>query len=492
MKFSQASATEKCDSQCGAEFAAPVHRRYFRRSAAMACLLVLGLTACGGEPGEDIESPPDPVIETPVAGSPDDEPDAEEPDADETPEDVEPADPFDLDRILQVDVQMRDEDWAAMSADGRAYYQEIDAPCFPGYTWFTGTLTIAGETMEEVSIRKKGGWGSVSEDKPSVKLDFGKGEYDGRKLSGMRRFTLNNNVQDRLHIKQCLSYSVFADAGVHTPRCNFAQVTAQSEDLGIFTNVEPIKKPFLSYSFGNKSGNLYETQHAGAFIESRIAHFQKKTNEDDPDRSELMAVVEAMQVEDELLWDAMDQVINMDNFMTFAAMESLLGHADGFTGYQNNAYIYHNPDDDRLYFIPWGTDQTFRASYIIDRTQDSPVSIYLGSSLTQRLWQSEEFRERYDQRLLELLDTVWNEAEIKARATYMGELVGIPHSEIEGLHEFIDSRRPKALAEIAGEADRTGIWTVLPPTGSTPSECVLDDEFQLTADAMATSLSTWQ
>lgn len=452
----------------GREFRRPHHL------PATVCLIAAILTACGGETGAVDETVPDPVIDNPITETPDiEEPDIDEPETDTDPDAV---DLFDLNRILQVNVQMLDEDWDAMRVDGRGYYQEIDAPCFPGYTWFTGTVTIEGETMEEVSIRKKGGWGSVSDTKPSFKLDFGKGEYDDRKLLGERRFTLNNNVQDRLHIKQCLSYSVFADAGVHAPRCNFARVVAQSEDLGLFTNVEPIKKPFLSRSFGNKSGNLYETQHAGAFIESRIAHFQKKTNEDDPDRSELMAVVEAMQVDDENLWEAMDQVINMDNFMTFAAMEALLGHADGFTSYQNNAYVYHNPDDNRLYFIPWGTDQAFRASYIIDRTQNSPVSIYLGSSLTRRLWQSAEFRERYDQRLLELLDTVWNEAEIKARASYMGELAGIPDSEIEGLHNFIDSRRPKALAEMAGEEDRTGIWTVLPPTGIPPSECVLDDE----------------
>ncbi len=448
------------------------NRRHFPLPATV-CLLVTLLTACGGETGDAGGSlPAEPVTENPVTEPP--EPD--EAGSDPAPGDVDTADLFDLDRILQVSVQMQDEDWDAMRVDGRAYYQEIGAPCFPGYTWFTGTVTIAGETTEAVSIRKKGGWGSVSDVKPSFKLDFGKGEFDDRTLLGERRFTLNNNVQDRLHIKQCLSYSVFADAGVHAPRCNFAQVVAQSEDLGIFTNVEPIKKPFLTRSFGNKSGNLYETQHAGAFIESRIAHFQKKTNEDDPDRSELMAVVDAMQVEDELLWDAMDQVINMDNFMTFAAMEALLGHVDGFTGYQNNAYIYHNPDDNRLYFIPWGTDQTFRSSYIIDRTQNSPVSIYLGSSLTQRLWQSAEFRERYDQRLRELLDTVWNEAELKARATRMGELVGVSPGDIEGLHEFIDSRRPKALAEMTGEADRIGIWTVLPPTGIPPSECVLDED----------------
>lgn len=387
---------------------------------------------------------------------------------------------FDLGVVLDVDIQMATEDWQAVANDGRDKYRADGAPCFPGYTWYTGTVTIQGETHEEVSIRKKGNW-SANSTKPALKLDFGKGQYDDRELQGERRFTLNNNVQDRLHVKQCLSYSLFAEAGVHAPRCNFARVTAQSRDLGVYTNVEPIKKPFLGYSFGNKSGNLYETSGDAAFIESRIAYFERKTNEDDTGRSELMAVVNAMQVSDEQLWGEMNRVINLENFINFAAMEALVGHADGFTSINNNAYIYHNPDDNRLYFIPWGTDQTFRASHILDWTNETPASIMRGSHLTRRLWDSEEFRTRYDTRLRELLDTVWDEESIKARAAYMGSLIGISSSELRSLYNFIDERREKVEAELAGGADRLGDWIVEEAADAPPLQCTIDDNGDVVA-----------
>lgn len=447
----------------------------------IALALVLGLTGCGADPVEEVPVPDPniPVDQPPVdqEPAPDPEPVPPEPLPPE-PEEPAPEEPpltdlFDINRILEVEVLMSADDWLALSEDGRAKY-EAEGTCFPGYTWFSATVTLDGETVEDVAISKKGGWGSVSDTKPSLKLDYNKGEYDDRTLQGEKNFTLNNNVQDRSLIKQCLSYSVFADAGVHAPRCNFVRITAQGMDLGIYTHVEAIKKPFLLRSFGNKSGNLYETQHDGAFIESRVPYFEKKTNEDETDRADLMAVVEAMKADDEALWEAVDQVINLDSFITFAIMEALLGHADGFTSYQNNVYIYNNPDDGRFYFIPWGTDQTFRYTYIIDRLTDSPVSVMLGSSLTRRLWQSEEFRTRYDARLREILDSVWDEEAIKARAATMANLVGTSVRDLEAITTFIDSRRAKVEAELAGEADRAGKWTVLAPALRLPEECVLD------------------
>lgn len=434
-----------------------------------------------GSGNEASDNDDEPVAEVPSA-QPNDPAPNPPPDTSEPP--LPPPDfagtLFDLGVVLDVDIQMTEEGWQAVANDGRDRYRAEGAPCFPGYTWYTGTVTIQGETHDDVSIRKKGNW-SANSSKPALKLDYGKGEYDDRELQGERRFTFNNNVQDGLHIKQCLSYSLFAEAGVHAPRCNFATVRAQSQELGVYTNVEPIKKPFLEYSFGNKSGNLFEASGNAAFIESRIAYFEIKNNEDVSDRSELMAVADAMQVPDDRLWDEMNKVINLDNFINFAAMEALVGHVDGFTSFNNNAYIYQNPDDNRLYFIPWGTDQTFRAHHILDRTNETPASIQRGSHLTRRLWESETFRTRYDARLRELLDTVWDEEAIKARAAYMGSLIGVAPGQLRSLNTFIDQRREKVEAELAGEADRLGDWVVTEPADAPPVECRVDDDGKVVA-----------
>lgn len=383
---------------------------------------------------------------------------------------------FQQDAILDIHMSFSDSDWFALRREtniGRVNgtFGPVD-PCFE-YSEFYGSLSINGNVFDNVNITKKGTFGSVDSNRPSLKINLGKGEgNDGRQLYGEKRFTLNNNKQDPAIIKQCLAYHLFNLAGIHSPLCNFAKVTVQDEDLGIYTHVEAIKKPFLERTFGNKSGNLYEVQRDGAFIESRIEYIAAKTNEDKIDRAELYAVVNAMAASDDQLWSEMAKVINMDYFITFAVMEALMGHTDGFTSYQNNAYFYLNPDDNLLYFIPWGTDQAFRKQYIVISNDDTPASVFLGSSLMQRLWQLPEFRAAYDLRLLHILDTIWNEAELVVTADRLAGIVDAHPSEVEKIHEFILGRRALVEAELDGLADRKGKWVELPPVEEPQAACV--------------------
>ena len=44
---------------------------------------------------------------------------------------------------------------------------------------------------------------------------------------------------------------MFEKAGLPAPRCNFARVSMNGEDLGIYVHVEPVKKAFLRDNFRN-------------------------------------------------------------------------------------------------------------------------------------------------------------------------------------------------------------------------------------------------
>ena len=105
-------------------------------------------------------------------------------------------------------------------------------------------------------MRKKGFFGSGISTRPSLKVRFDK-FVKKRRFHGLDQLTLNNNVQDPSQIHQYMTYWFFAKAGVVAPRCNFARVSVNGEDLGIYSNVESIRKPFLKRVFASK-GDLYE------------------------------------------------------------------------------------------------------------------------------------------------------------------------------------------------------------------------------------------
>jgi hypothetical protein len=75
--------------------------------------------------------------------------------------------------------------------------------------------------------------------------------------------------------------------------------------------------------------------------------------------------------------------IELDEFLTFWAMEVLTGHWDGMTGNRDNTFMYHDPADGRFHAIPWGTAGALAPHPFIP---DAPASVYAYNSLSSRLY----------------------------------------------------------------------------------------------------------
>lgn len=167
---------------------------------------------------------------------------------------------FDPERVLQVSITMAPADWDALRFQARDVYDTLGPTCMDGpppnpYTEFPASISVDGEALSLVSVRKKGFYGSSDQFKPSLKVDLG--EYvGGQTISGTDRFTFNNARQDPALVKQCLGYALFAAAGVPASRCNFANVSVNGQGLGVYVNVEDIKEPMLARHFPNITGNL--------------------------------------------------------------------------------------------------------------------------------------------------------------------------------------------------------------------------------------------
>ena len=227
-----------------------------------------------------------------------------------SPDDAAEAHPSDayfaLDRVLDISIEIAVADWDTLRHQTRTFedlFAEIEEyglsqPFASIYTWFGATVTVDGETHSDVGVRKKGFIGSQSDTKPALKLRFDK-YVDDQSLGGvMERMTLNNSIQDPSMVNTCLSYRVFAAAGNPAPRCNFATVSVNGKDLGLYVHVEEIKAPFLARHFESTEGNVYEGTVSDFTPEFR-GTIEKKTNEDAADWSDIDAVVAALQDQSE-------------------------------------------------------------------------------------------------------------------------------------------------------------------------------------------------
>src|SRR5688572_24883808 len=117
-----------------------------------------------------------------------------------TPPIDESAAVFDPERLLEIQIEVAPADWETIRVEHYDLFDRLLTSC-PGplpvdpYTVVAATVTIDGERIENVGLRKKGFLGSASRVRPSLKLSFD--EYEpGRELYGLERLTLNNNQQD--------------------------------------------------------------------------------------------------------------------------------------------------------------------------------------------------------------------------------------------------------------------------------------------------------
>ena len=334
-------------------------------------------------------------------------------------------------RVLDVRIEIADDDWDSMRFQGRTI-EDVEAEIeehnfsqpFAGvYTWFSATVTVDGETRPMTGIRKKGFVGSQSTTKPSLKLRFDKHVDDQTLLGGMNRMTLNNNRQDPSMLGTCLTYRVFAAAGHPAPRCNYAVVTLNGEPLGLYTHVEEFKKPFRRRHFGNPDGNLYEGTISD-FNDWLRGTFEKKNNEDEDDWSDVDAVVEALSDDTDAGIETLGEIVDLDSFVTFWALEMLVGHWDGYASHRNNFWFYRPPDG-KFVFLPWGTDSTFGQFPESHDTDSSgtPKWKQTRGDIAVRLDDDPFWRAQLVVRAEELLADTWDVPAMLNTAAGMAELV---------------------------------------------------------------------
>ena len=388
----------------------------------------------------------------------------------EEPEEIDPSEAyFAMERVLEVSIEIAEEDWDTLRHQTRTFEDlmaeiekyQLSRPFASIYDWFSATVTIDGETHTEVGVRKKGFLGSQSDTKPSLKLRYDK-YVDGQSLGGvMERMTLNNSVQDPSMANTCLAYQVFAAAGNPAPRCNFATVTVNGKELGLYVHLEELKKPFLARHFDSAEGNLYEGTISDFTPEYR-GTMEKKTNEDEDDWSDVDAVMAALLDPSEAGLEALAELVDLDRFLLFWATESLVGHWDGYAGDRNNYHFYGEPDG-KFVFLPWGVDDTFHLKddpNPFDNISEPPPSVLALSAIPNRLYNVPEWRAKYAVRLKDILETVWDEDELLSSVDAMAAIVqvhALPEARAEAtedterVRKFILKRKGEILADITPE-----------------------------------------
>jgi len=237
------------------------------------------------------------------------------------------------------------------------------------------TLREGSRVLTEVALHLKGmgSFRSVDE-KASFAVKFDE-FVPGQDYLGLTKLMFNNSVQDPTCLAEWLATGLFRDAGLPAARVTHARVRLNERDLGLYVVIEGMNKRFLKQHFPSAKGNLYE-----GYLQD-IDGPLDQDNGETIDRADLQKLLAAAQVSDPAeRSQRLRQVLDVDRFVSFVAMELLVGHWDGYAIHTNNYRLYHDPGSDRMVFITHGLDWAFRRPNI---SIQPPLKSIVGRAVLQ-------------------------------------------------------------------------------------------------------------
>lgn len=377
---------------------------------------------------------------------------------------------FDDNQVKRLDFVVTEERWQSMLDDMTATYGEfgqrsnnnglIDSdenPIFvPADVYYQDTQWY------RVGIRFKGNSSLQSSWqagilKLSFKLDFDEFEddypqIDNQRFYGFKKFSLKNNFDDESLLREKVASDVFKKAGLAVSNTGFYTLYVDHgngpEYFGLYTLVEEIDDTLIETQFTSDDGNLYKPEDGGAnFVEGSFneENFEKKTNEDDEDWSDIIALFDALHDDTATTAPAtwrenLEAVFDVDGFLKYLAVNGIIQNWDTYGRMTHNYYLYNNPETSKLTWIPWDNNEALQ-----DGKQGGALSLdfsNLDSSswpLISKLYADDVYKTRYNDYVLAVIGDSFNTNSMQAAYdSYSALIEPYATTEISG-YSYLES-----------------------------------------------------
>ena len=311
----------------------------------------------------------------------------------------------------------------------------------------------AGRIYSDVGIHLKGSYSYQPIDsKPSLTLNFDK-FVPGQTFHGLSKIHLNNSVQDYTGLCEQLARELYRESGIPAPRATPALVYLNGRSLGLCVLVEGANKSFVKRAFGAKSakGNLYDGGSGGDITKD----LGLLAGEEPAQRADLKALAEATREADPAKrLKQLEEVLDVERFITFAAIEAILVHWDGYAIGCNNYRLFSDPVTRKMIFLPHGADQLFGTS----NTPEMSLTPAFKGIVAKALFTVPEVRGRYLRRIEELSKGLCSVESLHARVDRLAKRLSaaLNDSQRGGWEQYVQSLKERISQRGASVAQQLG------------------------------------
>ena len=376
---------------------------------------------------------------------------------------------YDVDILRTVDLRFHDADW----------WDQLENN-YQSQTNILADLLVDGIVYPDVGVRIRGntsysrlpnGSQKVS---LNVEVDY---THDGQDVLGYRNLNFNNAHRDPTFCRELVYFNILAE-WIPSGRANHIVLTLNSENWGVYVNVQQYDKTMLREYFADEDGlrikcpnkpNGPGLQYMGNNPSSYSDYEIKDDGGFADPIAELITICDVVDNTPQSNWPLIDQTFAIDPSIWTVALENLYSDDDSYVNKGADFMLYRNPVDGRAHVHQtdgnetW-TDSSWSATYNFNRSEKPVLNNVLGSA---------EMRGRYFAHFRTvLLQLDWStlnaeftarrnmiDAEVQADPkklyTYQQFLdnftntvnIGGRNGSIIGLKEYVDQRQTALLAD---------------------------------------------
>lgn len=294
---------------------------------------------------------------------------------------------FAQNQVNRIDIVLSASEYASMQSEMASLSGSVQQG--PGCDFPDGTPSYVacdfffnGVQWYEVGVRYKGNSSLYSaynsgNGKLPLRFKFDKFEDDyteikNQRFYGFQHLSMNSNFNDNSFMREKTAVDLFSDFGVPAVQSAFYEVYVDEGDgnpvyYGLYTMDEVVQDTFLESEFGSDSGNCYKPVGDGAKFSTSgfsLGDFEKKTNEDEDDFSDIQALYDALHSSNrttdiEAYKIALESVFDVQGFLKYLAVNNTIQNWDTYANMTHNYYLYHDPADDLIKWIVWDNNEAF-------------------------------------------------------------------------------------------------------------------------------------
>lgn len=369
---------------------------------------------------------------------------------------------FDDNEVKRLDFVISQDRWEGMLEDMEHKYGSFGSGSRGGTSdskddpiFVPGDVYYNGKQWYRVGLRFKGNsslrnsWRNGIM-KLSFKMDFDEYEdqypqIDNQRFYGFKKFSLKNNFDDQSLMREKVASDVFIKAGVPASRTAFYTLYVDHGDgpeyFGLYTLVEEVDNTVIKSQFDDDNGNVYKPDGTGATFASGTFSendFEKKTNEDEADWSDIQELFEVLhddsRISDPASWrNSLDAIFDTDLYLRYLAVNTTIQNWDTYGRMTHNYYLYNNPENNKLTWIPWDNNESLQSG----KNGGAHALNFSGLSsdtwpLIGFLYADPVYKAKYDSYLLYTIQSPFNSTLMDALYTKYSILIE-PHATTENM-----------------------------------------------------------